>query len=101
MQSYAHTVHTYRVVTRLTDLHPEGILLTDKDGNLPLHLACKSGSVTITSQLLHLSYSSRKSGRMIKKMEEERPQKREIIDKLKKKDNDKKRCLVLHTLEKK
>jgi len=34
-------------------------------------------------------------------MEEERPQKREIIDKLKKKDNDKKRCLVLHTLEKK
>lgn len=84
---------------RLIDLHPEGILIADEDGNLPLHLACKSGSVTITYQLLHLTYSSRKNGKTIKRMEEQRPQKREIIEKLKKKDNDRKRSLILQTLE--
>lgn len=84
---------------RLIDLHPEGILIADEDGNLPLHLACKSGSVTITYQLLHLAYSSRKNGKIIKRMEEQRPQKREIIEKLKKKDDDRKRSLILQTLE--
>ena len=57
-----------RAVCKLVRMWPRSCLIPDKDGNLPLHVACKKGCLKIAQVLMHSMYGSSKYEKIIKKL---------------------------------